>query len=217
MSRYFPGCSSSQAPYKCPAGPTHLAALHFTDFFTFPYILCFCTRLFHLTFQPRFPTQKSVHSKWYTYGRKKPTMAPGILSSSRSSSRRFSLSPIRTKVATIVKNCLLNRSVNVTPLRASAGIGNEYILEDGTRIYDASGGAAVANIGKKSPRVMRAMKDIHDQGLAYVSSFAFDTKVTAELANWMITSTENKMSKAVFYCSGMVKLVVFFHAASLTL
>lgn len=131
-------------------------------------------------------------------------MAPGILSSSRDSSRRFSLSSVHTKVATVIRNCLLNRSVNITPPRVIGGIGNEYILEDGTRIYDASGGAAVANIGKKNERVRRAMNDIHDKGLNYVPSFGFKTPITADLAHWMIESTYYKMSKAVFYCSGMV-------------
>lgn len=101
-----------------------------------------------------------------------------------------------------MKRCLLNRSINVNPLRLARGVGNSWYLADGTEIYDASGGAAVASIGKRSKRVERATHKIEKLGLSYAPSLGFDTDITEELAAWMIRSTNGLMRKAVFYCSG---------------
>ncbi|KAF2034102.1 adenosylmethionine-8-amino-7-oxononanoate aminotransferase [Setomelanomma holmii] len=123
-------------------------------------------------------------------------MAPGALRNPRlASTRRLSKSLVHA-VATKLKTSLLNRSVNIKPYRLESGEDNKYFLEDGTEIYDASGGAAVSTIGKRSPRVWKAMTEVHNSGLCYAPSLGFDTKITADFADWMIQSTGNQMAKA---------------------
>jgi adenosylmethionine-8-amino-7-oxononanoate aminotransferase len=141
-------------------------------------------------------------------------MVPGIRSDSRTNFQQMALSPVRSKAVTVIKNCLLNRSINITPLRVKGGVGNSYILEDGTEIYDASGGAAVSNIGRRSKRVETAMHKISKQGLSYIPSLGFDTNVTADLAYFMISSTNGRMRKAVFYSSGTNPRFFWFSIAN---
>ena len=143
-------------------------------------------------------------------------MAPGALSDTRLRTGQFLGSPVRVKLAATSKNCLLNRSLNIPPYRVKKGVGNCYILEDGTEVYDASGGAAVASMGRRNERVEKAMYKISQLGLNYVPSLGFDTEVTSELANRMIATTNGKMSKVVFYCSGM-ETTRFYATLSLTL
>lgn len=75
-------------------------------------------------------------------------------------------------------------------------------LENGWDVLDASGGAAVTGIGHLSARVEQAMIKTLQSGLSYVSSLMFDTAITEKLARFLVTSTDGKMSKAVFYSSG---------------
>lgn len=112
------------------------------------------------------------------------------------------------------KSSLLNRSINVEPYRVKQGVGNYYLLQDGTEVYDASGGAAVASLGRRDKRVEEAMHKIQKLGLSYISSSAFDTDITAEAADFMVQSTDNMMKKVGFYCSG--KNIGRTYKASLT-
>ncbi|KAH7066917.1 pyridoxal phosphate-dependent transferase [Paraphoma chrysanthemicola] len=105
------------------------------------------------------------------------------------------------RFAAKVKSSLLNRSINVDPPRLKQGIGNSYILEDGTEIYDASCGAAVMSLGKRDKRVTRAKHKIEELGLSYASS-AFETEIAVRAADFMVKSTDDMMKKVVFYCSG---------------
>ena len=52
---------------------------------------------------------------------------------------------------------VLHRSLRETPPKAIGGEGMWLIAEDGRRILDASGGAAVSCIGHQHPRVIEAM------------------------------------------------------------
>ncbi|KAH7071655.1 pyridoxal phosphate-dependent transferase [Paraphoma chrysanthemicola] len=105
------------------------------------------------------------------------------------------------RFAAKVKSSLLHRSINVNLPRVKQGIGNIYILDDGTEIYDASGGAAVASLGKRDKRVEKAKHRIEKLGLCYVSS-AFETDIVVQAANFMVKSTSDMMKKVGFYCSG---------------
>ena len=85
-----------------------------------------------------------------------------------------------------------------------AGSGNTIFLSNGWKILDASGGAAVSCIGRTNERVEKAMIKQMRLGLSYVSSMAFDTDVAEKLASLLTSSTNDEMSKVVFYSSGMV-------------
>jgi adenosylmethionine-8-amino-7-oxononanoate aminotransferase len=60
----------------------------------------------------------------------------------------------------------------------------------------------VSGIGHLSTRVEQVMIKTMKRGISYVTSMMFDTDVTENLARFLVTSTDGKMSKAVFYCSG---------------
>ena len=52
---------------------------------------------------------------------------------------------------------VLHRSLRETPPKAVGGEGVYLFAEDGRRIIDASGGAAVSCLGHQHPRVIAAM------------------------------------------------------------
>ncbi|CAO2652604.1 Nn.00g008870.m01.CDS01 [Neocucurbitaria sp. VM-36] len=146
-------------------------------------------------------------------------MAPGALSSPKLSPRKAIPSRVSTSVVTTVKNFLFNKSIKVRSCRVVVrGYRHTYELDDGTLIYDLSCGAAVSSLGKVQERVIQAMIKQMRLGLSYVPSLAFDTKATLDLAQFMITSTNGHMSKAVFYCSGSeaseaaLKIAIQYHA-----
>jgi adenosylmethionine-8-amino-7-oxononanoate aminotransferase len=130
-------------------------------------------------------------------------MAPGAIYSPKLSLQK--LNPFRTKLGATFKNCLLNRSLRITPYHVQEGRGNSYFLADGTEIYDASGGAAVSVIGKYDKRVEDVMVKIMRRGITYVPSLGFDTDLTANMAGALIASTNGAMSKCVLYCSGRAR------------
>ncbi|KAF2124711.1 PLP-dependent transferase [Dothidotthia symphoricarpi CBS 119687] len=150
-------------------------------------------------------------------------MAPGIISNPSPRST----SPPAFSIAKAVKNFLFNRSIRAPPLRVLRGTAgannnnisnNTYHLEDGTQIYNASGGAAVTCIGHYNKRVEDAIVKQIRLGLSYVPSGAFYPDVAEDLARDLIASTDGKMSRAVFYSSGSeaseaaMKLCVQYHA-----
>ncbi|KAF1844368.1 aminotransferase, class III [Cucurbitaria berberidis CBS 394.84] len=145
-------------------------------------------------------------------------MAPGALSTQSSKSRKSTPSRV-SAVATTIKNCLFNRSISVRPYRVVVrGYRHTYELGDGTKIDDVSCGACVSSLGRVQERVIQAMNKQMRLGLSYVPSLAFDTKAALDLAQFMITSTNGQMSKAIFYCSGSeaseaaLKIMIQYHA-----
>ena len=100
------------------------------------------------------------------------------------------------------RSYLFNRSVRSAPFRIKRASAQTLHLENGWNVLDASGGAAVTGIGHLSVRVKQAMMKTLDSGTAYVSSMMFDTEITEDFARFLITKTDGKMSKTVFYSSG---------------
>ncbi|KAF1364472.1 aminotransferase, class III [Lizonia empirigonia] len=120
------------------------------------------------------------------------------------------------------RSYLFNRSVRSTPYRIKRASAQTLCFENGWNVLDASGGAAVTGIGHLSTRVEQVMMKTLKRGIAYVSSTMFDTDVSEELARFLVASTDGKMSKAVFYCSGSeaneaaYKLALQYHAKEKT-
>jgi adenosylmethionine-8-amino-7-oxononanoate aminotransferase len=118
------------------------------------------------------------------------------------SSRRSAPYPVVKRFFNVAKSRLFNRSTRSAPHRMVGGSGNTISLSNGWRILDASGGAAVSCIGRVDERVERAVVKQMRLGLSYVSSMAFDTDVAEKLASYLTTSTNDEMTKVVFYSSG---------------
>lgn len=60
----------------------------------------------------------------------------------------------------------------------------------------------MTGIGHLNVRVEQTMIKTIQSGLSYVSSMMFDTDITESFARFLVTSTDGKMSKVVFYSSG---------------
>jgi adenosylmethionine-8-amino-7-oxononanoate aminotransferase len=103
------------------------------------------------------------------------------------------------------RSYVFHRSVRSTPYRIKRASAQILHLENGWDVLDASGGAAVTGIGHLSARVEQAMIKTLRRGIAYAASTMFTTDVTEDLARALITSTDGRMSKVVFYGSGMSK------------
>lgn len=107
--------------------------------------------------------------------------------------------------ATTARRKLFNRSVRSEPHRIKHASAQTLHLENGWNVLDASGGAAVTCIGHLSERVEKAMIKTLQKGTAYAPSIMFDTDETEDLARFLCTTTEDKMSRVVFYCSGRLQ------------
>ena len=79
------------------------------------------------------------------------------------------------------KSRVLHRSLRETPPRAVGGEGVWLIAEDGKRVLDASGGAAVSCLGHQHPRVLAAMNKQASK-LAYAHTAFFSSEAAEELA-----------------------------------
>ena len=83
--------------------------------------------------------------------------------------------------------------------------GNWLSVVDGEKawkIFDASGGAAVANIGYKDERVFEAMRKQQESGVGYAASMSFYTEIVGDFADFLLETTDDKLKEVVFYGSG---------------
>ncbi len=107
--------------------------------------------------------------------------------------------PITTKAAT--ERRLVDRSFAELPFDVVSSSGNLLTLSNGQTVYDATGGAAVACIGHGNVEVKEAI--IKQLGInSYCNSMLFSSHVCGELADLVVESTGNLMSRVYFCCSG---------------
>jgi adenosylmethionine-8-amino-7-oxononanoate aminotransferase len=85
----------------------------------------------------------------------------------------------------VSKSRVLHRSLRETPPRAIGGEGVWLIGEDGRRILDASGGAAVSCLGHQHPRVLEAMARQASK-LAYAHTSFFSSEPAEALADKLV-------------------------------
>ncbi|KAI0537441.1 pyridoxal phosphate-dependent transferase [Xylaria digitata] len=98
-------------------------------------------------------------------------------------------------------SAVLYRSLNIKFPRIIGGEGNYVILEDGRRILDASGGAAVACIGHGNTRVHDAIVAQLKQ-ISYCSTIFYTTDVCERLCQELVDSTHGIMKRAYIVNSG---------------
>ncbi|KAF2657647.1 aminotransferase [Lophiostoma macrostomum CBS 122681] len=115
------------------------------------------------------------------------------------------------------ESALLHRNIKKAPLRAIRVEGNCIILEDGRRILDAAGGAAVACLGYQSIERINAAITQQQGLMSYVPSHIFTTEVAEDFGRFLIDSTKGKMAKFCMYHDGSVsmdaavKLAIQYH------
>jgi adenosylmethionine-8-amino-7-oxononanoate aminotransferase len=85
----------------------------------------------------------------------------------------------------VSKSRVLHRSLRETPPKAIGGEGVWLIGEDGRRILDASGGAAVSCLGHQHPRVLEAMARQASK-LAYAHTSFFSSEPAEALADKLV-------------------------------
>ncbi|AEO66730.1 uncharacterized protein THITE_2115075 [Thermothielavioides terrestris NRRL 8126] len=102
---------------------------------------------------------------------------------------------------TVEKSAVLHRDLRYRFHSVAGGEGNHLVLEDGRRVFDASGGAAVGCLGWGNERVARA---VLRQMLAipYCSTVFYTTRAQEELCRFLVDSTNGKMSRAYIVNSG---------------
>jgi adenosylmethionine-8-amino-7-oxononanoate aminotransferase len=101
-------------------------------------------------------------------------------------------------------SAVLHRQLHQAPTIALSGEGSYITLEDGRRILDATGGAAVSCLGHSNEEVKQAMIDQINQ-LSYCHTAYFSTKPFEELASFLIESTGGKMSRVYIVGSGILQ------------
>lgn len=96
---------------------------------------------------------------------------------------------------------LLHRSLDAEPLLAVGGEGIFLHTADGRRIIDGSGGAAVACLGHRHPRVNAAIAEQLSK-VAYVHTALFSNEAAEELADFLLADAPGGLSHAYFCSSG---------------
>jgi adenosylmethionine-8-amino-7-oxononanoate aminotransferase len=99
------------------------------------------------------------------------------------------------------KSRVLHRSLRETPPRAVGGDGVWLIAEDGRRILDASGGAAVSCLGHQHPRVLEAMSRQASK-LAYAHTSFFTSEPAEALAERLVGAEPGGLAYAYLVSGG---------------
>lgn len=96
---------------------------------------------------------------------------------------------------------VLHRSLRETPPKAIGGEGVYLFAEDGRRVIDASGGAAVSCLGHQHPRVIAAMAK-QASTLAYAHTAFFSSEPAEALAETLVGNEPGGLAYAYFVSGG---------------
>jgi adenosylmethionine-8-amino-7-oxononanoate aminotransferase len=96
---------------------------------------------------------------------------------------------------------VLHRSLRETPPKAIGGDGVYLVAEDGRRVLDASGGAAVSCLGHQHPRVIGAMAK-QASTLAYAHTAFFSSEPAETLAETLVGHEPGGLAYAYFVSGG---------------
>lgn len=96
---------------------------------------------------------------------------------------------------------LMHRSLVYQPHTVTSATGCELTLDNGRKVIDACGGAAVACLGHGNEEVATAIYEQVKQ-VGYVHTQAYTTKVSEELADLILEGSPFGLEKAVFVGSG---------------
>lgn len=99
------------------------------------------------------------------------------------------------------ESVVLRRHLHHRLLPLARAKGNILVLQGGGKIFDASGGAAVACIGHGDSRVVEAVTR-QAQEVAYCASIFYTTPVYEELGRFLVDSTGGRMARAYIVNSG---------------
>jgi adenosylmethionine-8-amino-7-oxononanoate aminotransferase len=109
--------------------------------------------------------------------------------------------PRKVETMASQKSRVLHRSLRETPPKAIGGEGMWLIAEDGRRILDGSGGAAVSCLGHQHPRVLEAMSRQASK-LAYAHTGFFSSEPAEALADHLLGDEPGGLAYAYFVSGG---------------
>src|ERR1700716_3881656 len=96
---------------------------------------------------------------------------------------------------------VMHRSLRETPPKAVGGEGVWLFSEDGRRVLDASGGAAVSCLGHQHPRVLAAITRQASK-LAYAHTGFFSSEPAEALAEQLVGHEPGGLGYAYFVSGG---------------
>lgn len=99
------------------------------------------------------------------------------------------------------RSALLHRNTRFIPKKAIGGKGSYLFLEDGQRVLDSTGGAAVSCLGHGNDKINAAVISQINQ-LSYCHTAFVGTQVSEDLARFLVDSTGGKLSKLYVVSSG---------------
>ncbi|KAJ5266825.1 hypothetical protein N7478_009633 [Penicillium angulare] len=103
----------------------------------------------------------------------------------------------------VSRSHILHRSFTESPAKIIAGDGINLILEDGSRVIDASCGPSVSCLGHSQPEITKAIVSHLQNDIAYVySGSPYTNGATEELATMLLANKPGGLSKAIFVNSG---------------
>lgn len=105
------------------------------------------------------------------------------------------------RVQAASKSAVLQRHLASEFFPLVRAVGNYLLLEDGRKIFDASGGAAVGCIGWGNKRVAQAVTE-QTLDAPYCATIFYTTRVLEELCRSLVDSTGGHMSRAYIVSSG---------------
>ena len=98
-------------------------------------------------------------------------------------------------------SAVLYRDIHEDVCRVVGGEGSYLILDDGTRILDAAGGAAVSCVGHGDARVQDAIV-AQLKKVEYATTVFYTTDASEMLCRELVASTDGQMSRAYIVNSG---------------
>ncbi|MTV14645.1 MULTISPECIES: aspartate aminotransferase family protein [Bradyrhizobium] len=99
------------------------------------------------------------------------------------------------------KSRVMHRSLRETPPKAVGGNGVWLIAEDGRRILDSSGGAAVSCLGHQHPRILAAIAKQASK-IAYAHTGFFSSEPAEELAERLVGHEPGGLGYVYFVSGG---------------
>jgi adenosylmethionine-8-amino-7-oxononanoate aminotransferase len=96
---------------------------------------------------------------------------------------------------------VLHRSLRETPPKAIGGEGIWLFREDGRKVLDASGGAAVSCLGHQHPRILEAMAKQASK-LAYAHTAFFSSEAAETLADQLVGHEPGGLAYVYFVSGG---------------
>ncbi|CAK3794670.1 pyridoxal phosphate-dependent transferase [Lecanosticta acicola] len=101
----------------------------------------------------------------------------------------------------LTSSSILHTRLHSTPPKIISARGNYLTTAEGTEVFDATGGAAVACIGHNNARVKRAIAE-QLETVGYCYSPFFTTDASERLARYLTNSTNGEMARVFIVSSG---------------